>query len=134
MSEGVVSGREAPGPVWVLPDDIGAGEALRGLGRSVGWHVARIDLDGCRDKAELLERTASALAFPQWFGGNWDALYDCLADLGWRSAPGHLLVFEHAGDLRREAPEVFDTAVAVLNDAAATWDRRGVPFRAFLLG
>jgi len=120
--------------VQVLPDDIGAGEALRGLGRSVGWHVARIDLDGCRDKAELLERTATALAFPQWFGGNWDALYDCLADLGWRSAPGHLLVFENAGGLRREAPEVFDTAVAVLDDAAATWDRRGVPFRAFLLG
>ena len=134
MSEAAGSGQDAPGPVQRLPDGVGAGEILERLGRSLGWQVARIDLDGCFDKLELLERTAAALGFPDWFGHNWDAFYDCLADLGWRPAAGHLLVFEHAGGLRREAPEAFDTMAAVLEDAAAAWDRRGVPFRALLLG
>ena len=134
MSEGAASGRDAPGPVQLLPDDVRAGEILERLARSIGWHVAHVDLDGCLDKRDLLERTAAALGFPDWFGHNWDAFYDCLADLGWRSAPGHLLVFERCGGLRREAPEVFDTTVAVLEDAAVAWVRRGVPFRAFLLG
>src|SRR6476469_1114755 len=39
-----------------------------------------------------LETIASALAFPEWFGGNWDALEDSLGDLSWRKGHGHVLV------------------------------------------
>ena len=81
-----------------------------------GWNCAHINLDG----------------FPQWFGGNWDALFDCLADLSWRPAAGHLLLLENAELFRREAPEVFDTAVAILQDVAVYWSRRNVTFRAFI--
>jgi hypothetical protein len=118
--------------VQVLPLDDAAVDALCRLGRSLGLRVARIDLAGCAGKEELLDRTAAALEFPGWFGRNWDAFYDCLADLGWRPGTGHLLIFEHAGGMRRNAPEAFDTAVAILGDAAAAWQRRGHPFRAFV--
>jgi len=123
-----------PGPAAVRVIELtpAAAAALQALGESLGLDVVRIDLEGCADKAELLARTAEALAFPVWFGGNWDALFDCLADLGWRSGAGHVLVFEHAEDMRRLAPEALDTAIAVLGDAAAAWDRRGLPFRVFL--
>ena len=84
------------------------------------------------DKAGLLERTARALYFPDWFGHNWDAWFDCLVDLGWRPAPGYVLVFEHADDLRRDSPEVFDTAVSILEEVAKVWARRKVPLRAFI--
>ena len=97
-----------------------------------GWNCAHINLDGCVDKDELLRRIAVALGFPQWFGGNWDALFDCLADLSWRPAAGHLLLLENAELFRREAPEVFDTAVAILQDVAVYWSRRSVTFRAFI--
>jgi RNAse (barnase) inhibitor barstar len=97
-----------------------------------GWNCAHIDLGGCVDKDELLRRIAVALSFPQWFGGNWDALFDCLADLSWRPAAGHLLLLENAELFRREAPEVFDTAVAILQDVAVYWSRRHVTFRAFI--
>src|SRR5205814_1896101 len=40
---------------------------------------------GIRSKAELLAALASAGRFPDYFGGNWDALQDCLRDLSWIS-------------------------------------------------
>jgi RNAse (barnase) inhibitor barstar len=109
-----------------------AAAALCSLAASLGMDAARIDLDGCTNKADFLARTAEALAFPSWFGGNWDAFFDCLADLGWRPGTGHLLVFEHTYGLRAYAPEVLDTALHILRDAAAAWEARGVPFRAFV--
>ena len=35
------------------------------------------------DKHDLLEVLASELRFPKYFGFNWDALEECLADLSW---------------------------------------------------
>ena len=119
-------------PVQVLAMGDGTATALQRLGASLDLDSVRIDLAGCSDKASLLERVATALGFPEWFGGNWDALYDCLADLGWREAAGWLLVLENTGDLRRHAPETLDTAVAILGDAAEAWAARGRVFRAFV--
>ena len=131
MNEDPRSRAEAA-PVQVLAMGHGTAAALQRLGASLGLDAVRIDLAGCSDKAELLERTAEALAFPDWFGGNWDAFYDCLADLGWREAAGWLLVLENTGDLRRHAPETLDTALAILGDAAEAWAARGRVFRAFV--
>lgn len=124
-----VPGRTAVRVIEMTP---AAAAALQALGESLGLDVVRIDLAGCTDKAGFLARTAEALAFPAWFGGNWDAFFDCVADLSWRSGAGHVLIFEHVDDMRRLAPEALDTATAVLDDAAAAWDRRGLPFRVFL--
>lgn len=120
------------GPVHVAPLTASATAAVCALARSLGLDTTRIDLFDCRSKSELLERVAAALEFPSTFGHNWDALFDCLADLGWRPATGYVLVFEHAAALRKTEPEVFDTAVAILCDAAAAWQARGIPFRVFV--
>jgi RNAse (barnase) inhibitor barstar len=109
-----------------------ATDAVARLAQSLGLEAVRIDLDGCADKSEFLERTAAALGFPSWFGGNWDAFFDCLADLSWRPARGHVLVFENTADMRRHAPEALDTAVTILGDAAVAWDERGKAFRALV--
>ncbi|WP_419249171.1 barstar family protein [Streptomyces luteogriseus] len=45
-----------------------------------GRIVAVLDLGGVTDKAGLMDRCARDLALPDWFGRNWDALADCLAD------------------------------------------------------
>ena len=119
-------------PVQVLAMGAGTAEALQRLGTSLGLDAVRIDLSGCSDKAGLLERTGAALDFPDWFGGNWDALYDCLADLGWRDAAGWLLLLENTDALRLHAPEALDSAIAILCDAAAAWAARGRVFRAFV--
>ena len=86
-----------------------------------------------RDKADLLERTAQSMQFPAWFGHNWDAWFDCLADLGWHDrAPGYVVILRHAEGLRRAVPEAFDTALSILEDVARVWVTRGVAFRAFI--
>jgi hypothetical protein len=38
---------------------------------------------GIKSKANLLSAVASAGQFPGYFGGNWDALLDCLRDFSW---------------------------------------------------
>lgn len=93
--------------------------------RGSDLQVARIPLREVRDKQALLAAIARALDFPDWFGGNWDALEDCLTDLSWRTAGGHVLVLEGAQDLARDDAGVL---IDVLSAAAEFWAGRGRPF------
>jgi hypothetical protein len=114
-----------------LSDETVAGIEARA--RSLGFRVFTVDLGGCHDKTELLERTARELAFPAWFGCNWDAWFDCLTDLSWHpAAPGYVLLLRRALRLQQTAPEALDTALAILEDAARVWGNRGVTLRAFV--
>jgi hypothetical protein len=93
-------------------------------------HVARIDLAGTTRKETLFSRVAHALSFPEWFGGNWDALEDCLSDLSWMSAGGYVLLIAGAADV----PVVErGTLVDILASAAASWAERKRPFFAVFL-
>ena len=88
--------------------------------------AARIDLkDG-----DALRAIAQALRFPDWFGGNWDALEDCLSDLSWRTGDGHVLVFRNWQALSSDDLGVL---IDVLRSAAEFWSGRGRPFFAVLL-
>ena len=106
--------------------------AMAEAGASLDFAVARAELDGCIDKAAVLAVLGSALRFPDWFGGNWDALADSLGDLSWWPAPGYLLLVEGAGELRSADADVFDTLLAILNEAAADWRERNVAFWALV--
>jgi hypothetical protein len=132
MTEDVAGGADGSRYVYEAPLTAEAILAVGTLARSLGFEFVRVDLSGCSDKAEFLQRIATALAFPSWFGHNWDALFDCLNDLGWRPAPGYVLLLENPGEFRDAEPEVFDTALAILGDAAVVWQERGVPFRVFV--
>ena len=115
LSEAARSGvYRAPRPDEVI-------DALRGT----RLDLARVDLAGAADKEALLARLAHALGFPDWFGGNWDALEDCLADLSWRAGTGHLFMLERHGELPVEDLGVL---IEVLAAAAEHWAGRGRPF------
>lgn len=66
-------------------------------------------------KAELLSAIAAELDFPEYFGGNWDALWDCLADLSW--IPELTIVVAHERAPRLE-PEELATYLGLLQSAA----------------
>jgi hypothetical protein len=98
--------------------------------RGSALRVARIGLDGAPGKAALMERIARALEFPRWFGGNWDALEDCLADLSWSKADGHVLLIEGAAGLPADDLGIL---VDILASVAASWAERKRPFFAVFL-
>ena len=98
--------------------------------RGSALHVARIDLAGAAAKDALIGRIAKALAFPEWFGGNWDALEDCLSDLSWSKAAGHVLLFEGAMALPGDERGI---VLDILASAAASWAERKRPFFAVFL-
>lgn len=108
-------------------------DTLDGAAHDEGHLVRRINLAGCRGKADLLQRIAKALAFPRTFGANWDALADCLGDLEWLpNAGGYAWLFDHAEDLRDASESDFDTLCDILDDACVRWKDRGTPCFAFL--
>lgn len=47
---------------------------------------------GLRSKRQLLAVLADRLRFPAYFGGNWDALEECLHDLSWIPADVELVL------------------------------------------
>ena len=71
-----------------------------------------IDCAALSDKAAAHAYLAKALALPEWYGGNLDALYDCLTELG----PCRI-VLSGAAELRRSGG-YGAKILAVLEDAA----------------
>ena len=93
--------------------------------RGGNLNVTRIVL---ADGKNPLPSIAGALAFPDWFGQNWDALEDCLSDLSWREAAGYVLIFENAA-----ASDELGILTDVLTACAEFWTARGKPFFAVFI-
>ena len=93
--------------------------------------LALIDVEDAAGKDALILRFARALDFPAWFGGNWDALEDCLSDLSWSKADGHVLLIEGAQGLPADERGIL---IDILASAAASWRDRRRPFFAVFLG
>jgi hypothetical protein len=85
---------------------------------AAGWSLHHIDGRAVTSAAELFERCAGALAFPKWFGHNWDALADCLSDLSWLPGRGHVLLWDRYGVLARLDPKAWAMVCQVLSRAA----------------
>src|ERR1041384_2279578 len=71
----------APGR-YRLSAPVGIGSLLVGLS-SAGLRGGVVGGSAMLDRGAVCAWFAWALDFPDWFGGNWDALVDSLADLSW---------------------------------------------------
>ncbi|WNL47726.1 barstar family protein [Dyella sp. BiH032] len=118
----------AGGVFFVIEEDLAP---LAAQGQGQGLFVARTSLRGCTGKEELLRRLRTSLRLPEDFGGNWDALSDCVRDLQWLPGEGYLLLFDHADDLRDANEEDFDVLLDILDEAAEEWQEDERLFFAF---
>jgi len=84
--------------------------------------VEKVALAGSRDKKAFLNVVAGALAFPDYFGHNWDAFYDCLVELEHGKGEGLLVLLREASGFARAEPDEFAAAVDALQDAADFWE------------
>ncbi|MFE9998589.1 barstar family protein [Streptomyces avermitilis] len=87
--------------------------------RAGGWTPIELDLGGVTTKPAFMDRVALALGLPDWFGRNWDALADCLADLSWAPpARGRLLVITGWQEYALAAPHDWGIAQEVFGEAS----------------
>ncbi|MGI8561132.1 MAG: barstar family protein [Luteimonas sp.] len=122
----------APGGAYFI--DARDRAALVEAATALDFHVAAIDCSTVHDRDAGLAKIADALAFPDWFGGTWDALADCLGDLSWLQLQGEgfLLFLDHSSAWREAEPEAFTTLLDILNDAGRVWADARKPFWALL--
>jgi RNAse (barnase) inhibitor barstar len=106
-----------------------AQDAARGLERNIPGLAARqIRGSKARTVAALFDEISAALQFPIYFGENWDAFHDCLADLSWLRAQAVVLVFTDAGHLLDQATEAHVKNFAgVLNETVKDWNQPSLP-------
>lgn len=77
---------------------------------------------GIETKKQLLDALDAGLGFPEYFGGNWDALWDCICDLSWLEPVQVVLVHD---DLPMSADrDSLRAYLSLLQDAVAAWKQK----------
>jgi hypothetical protein len=101
-----------------------------------GWSVRVVDVARAQDKAGLIGAFATALSFPGWVGGNWDALDDALRDLSWWQAGerGRAVIVARAGRLDDGLEREWRTLCDVLANAADRWRSTATPLGVLVRG
>lgn len=69
-----------------------------------------VDCDRARNRSAVLRAVVKAIDYPEFFGGNLDALYDCLCDTLVDQKAGLFLWFRH---LHSGDPALADDAAAI---------------------
>lgn len=120
-----------------------AGEAIWGW-REAGLTVRVVRGRKMRTVAGLFDEMAAALQFPSYFGENWDAFDECLADMDWLPKNiGIVVVILDPGEVLAEAADAeLGVLVHTIAHAAGAysqriesgewWDRPAVPFHVVL--
>ncbi|WP_423197593.1 MULTISPECIES: barstar family protein [unclassified Cupriavidus] len=73
---------------------------------------------GIGTKSALLEALASVLAFPAYFGSNWDALFDCFRDFSWMNEHDVVLIHPELPMLPESDLKIY---LRLLRDSVLDW-------------
>jgi hypothetical protein len=98
-----------------LPEAVSVDEANR-LAFEHGAQPHVVDGSVMSTKVLALDAIGAALSFPEHYGRNLDALYDCLRDLSW--LPGkHMLIYTAPEVLAAADPRAYRGIERALTDA-----------------
>jgi len=107
---------------------------LEAAAEELDWRCVVLDGSEVEDRAAFLESCDEAFALPEWFGMNWDALEECLADLDHEGSGGVLVVWSGWGEFAEAAAKDFAVALDVLSGAVHGWVTDGVHGGMVMLG
>ncbi|MFD7080632.1 barstar family protein [Streptomyces sp. NPDC059918] len=65
-------------------------------------YVARLSGLDMPDEIATFQQFYESLKFPEYFGWNWNAFYDCMRDLQWLSSDYHVLIIDSAESILSE--------------------------------
>ena len=104
--------------------------ALLKAADELGMAVFSVDLKSARNVPGFIKALQHDLNFPDWFGGNLDALHDCMTDFSWHPAPGYVITLTGSEALSAN-PTSFAAFNAVLSSVVEEWKMRSTPFWIF---
>lgn len=85
------------------------------------FFIQTFDSTKMQSKNDVFCEMATKLKFPDYFGYNWDALEECLADLEWCEADGYVFVFEGAEQILSSSLEALKIFFDILNEVGKGW-------------
>lgn len=91
--------------------------------QKAGLAFCMVECDRARSRSAVLRAVVKAVDFPEFFGGDLDAFYDCLCDTVLDQKSGLLLWFSrlHSGDptLQEDAEAILEVAANVVEFAVS---------------
>jgi hypothetical protein len=131
-----------PAPPWVVGGPFGGFmHDVRRHAMTSGMLFAELDCRRMTTLDELYSEFARILRFPDYFGRNWPAFDECVADLEWLPAPGYIIFLQNAELLLAADPEERGPFFRIIKSAAnewatpitgTDWDRPALPFHMLL--
>lgn len=85
---------------------------------------AKLDGKKCPESISFYKQLSKIFDFPDYFGKNLDAVYDCLLDLVWILEPKVVLIIENFDDMFSEEehdPELLEDFVILLDEVVQSW-------------
>lgn len=131
-------------PVIGVASEVARLDDVAARARDDGLRLLEVNGANAKTVDALFDEFAEKLEFPDYFGRNWAAFDECIADLEWLPAGGYLLIIRNAAELLSRAPGNRRTLFEILVGAAAEWaepveqgeywDRPGRVFAVVLAG
>jgi len=103
-------------------------DMLRKAAAKAGLTWLDMPLAAVTNKKQFLALCAKQMQLPPHFGDNWDALADCVRDFEWLKSQGYVLHLNGGAKFAQAAADDYQTALAVLREAADYWKDKGTPF------
>jgi len=107
---------------------------LSKLARLKGMAFFHLEGKKIEGKEQFLNHASMAMKFPADFGRNWDAFYDCITDMGWLSAEGYCIYFDHTDAFAEHHESELETVIELFEDAIEFWKREGQSMLVLLSG
>jgi hypothetical protein len=108
--------------------------SLETAAQDAGLAFCVVDASAVRTKSQFLGLLGRTLAFPSWFGRNWDALEDCLTDASWMPQSGFVLQVEGYQAYAQADPDGFAILLDIFKTSAEYWRGEGRPFWVLFVG
>jgi RNAse (barnase) inhibitor barstar len=104
------------GGVFFVPQHL-AVKDVQSAAKKSGFAFFHIEGKAISRKEQLLNHAATAMHFPDYDGGNWDAFEESVTDLSWVEAEGCVLYYDHFDPLQASHPEQLETFIEIMKDA-----------------
>lgn len=130
MKAGVFTQAGSAGVYHLTPQQA---EALPALAAKSHRIFKQADLSACKSKRQILTQLGHDLAFPDWYGANFDALQDCLSDHDWRPKSGLIVLLTGVAHLSQIDAETLGTLIEILQAGCQPGDTTNTPPLWFLI-